>query len=91
MKLSIVTDEEVVGKRTLYQPLFETLLKLQDAGSNDWVRVSLDDVSGPDNQAKQGSLWQAAKVRKVKIQTKILEPNIHVRISQKEKHRGGAA
>jgi hypothetical protein len=44
-----------------------------------WVRLSLDEVTGLSNRDKQAGIWSAANIRKVKVQTTVQDGFLYVR------------
>jgi len=61
-------------KRHSYKKLMDKVIEADGL----WLRISPDELT-PDAH-RQGALWQAARTRKIKVQTTIQEGMIYVRL-----------
>lgn len=77
MTVELATPPKIVERRS-YRKLMDKVV----AADGAWLRLSPDEVApGAPLPHKQGRLWQAAKTRKVKVQTTVQDGELYVRLA----------
>lgn len=77
--------EQIAPPKSIERFSYKEIMQKVIEADGEWLRLTLDEISGTKAVVKQTRIWQAAATRGVKVQTTVQEGFFYVRLKKGRK------